>query len=96
MSRVNLILHEFQVNVVGFDDLKYMYKDDSYLKEAYVSYENPTSIDRMPWIDYMRPKGLLFNEIRLCIPKCLIREILLKENHSGGLARNFGQDKTFA
>jgi hypothetical protein len=32
----------------------------------------------------------------LCIPKCSIRDNLLKEKHSGGLAGHFGHDKTFA
>jgi hypothetical protein len=32
---------------------------------------------------------------QLCIPKCSMRENLLKEKHSGGLARHFGHDKTF-
>jgi hypothetical protein len=32
----------------------------------------------------------------LCIPKFSMRENLLKEKHSGGLAGQFGHDKTFA
>jgi hypothetical protein len=50
---VNLILHEFQVNVLGFDYLKKMYKDDAYFKDAYASCENPVSKYRSPWLDYM-------------------------------------------
>lgn len=33
-SRINLILHEFKVNVFGFDELKEMYKDDAYFRDA--------------------------------------------------------------
>jgi hypothetical protein len=33
---------------------------------------------------------------QLCIPKCSMRENLLKEKHSGGLAEHFGHDKTFS
>jgi hypothetical protein len=40
--------------------------------------------------------GLLFWGNQLCIPKCSMRENLLKEKHSGGLARHFGHDKTFS
>jgi hypothetical protein len=40
--------------------------------------------------------GLLFKGNQLCIPKCSMRENLLKEKHSGGLARHFGHDKMFS
>jgi hypothetical protein len=33
---------------------------------------------------------------QLCIPKCSMRENLLKEKHSGGLVGHFGHDKTFS
>jgi hypothetical protein len=37
----------------------------------------------------------LFKGNEPCIPKCSMRENLLKEKHSGGLAGHFGHDKTF-
>jgi hypothetical protein len=40
--------------------------------------------------------GLLFKANQLWIPKCSMRDNLLKENNSGGLARHFGHDKMFA
>ena len=39
---------------------------------------------------------LLFKGFQLCIPKCSMRENMLKEKHSGGIARYFGHNKTFA
>jgi hypothetical protein len=86
LSRVNLILQEFQVKVVGFDELKEMYKDDVDFKDAYVVCEKLVSIDKTPWLYYIIQEGLLFKGNKLCIPRCSMRENLLKENHNGGLA----------
>jgi hypothetical protein len=43
----------------------------------------------------MIQEGFMFKGNQLCIPKCSMRDILLKEKHSGGLSRHFGHDKTF-
>jgi len=50
LSKFNLILHEFQVNILGFDELKEMYKDDAIFKDACASYENPVSRYIIPWL----------------------------------------------
>ena len=60
LSKINLFLHEFQVNVLWFDGLKEMYGEDAYFKEAYETYENHVSKDRIPWMDYMIKEVLLF------------------------------------
>ena len=39
---------------------------------------------------------MLFKGIYLCIPRSLMRENIIKEKHSGGLARHIGRDKTIA
>jgi hypothetical protein len=44
----------------------------------------------------MIQEGLLFKGNQLCIPKFSMRDNLLKEKHSGGLAGHLGHDKTFA
>jgi len=58
LSKVSLILHEFQVNVWGFEELKEMYRDDANFKYAYTACENPMSRDMCPWLDYMIQEGL--------------------------------------
>jgi hypothetical protein len=73
-----------------------MYVDDSDFKEAYEAAENPALRDRSQWIEYVIQDRLLFKGNQLCIPNCSMRENLLKEKHSGGLAGHFGHDKTFA
>jgi hypothetical protein len=44
----------------------------------------------------MVQEGLLFRGNQLCIPRCSMRDNLLKEKHSGRLARHFSHDKMFA
>jgi hypothetical protein len=95
LSRKSLLLQEFKVRTLGFDDLKDMYADDLEFKEAYEATENPVLRDRSQWIEYVIQDKLLFKGNQLCIPICSMRENLLKENHSGGLAGHFGHDKTF-
>jgi hypothetical protein len=89
-------MQEFRVKTLGFDNLKEMYRNDPYFKEAYEASENPIIRDRSQWIEYMILDGLLFRGNQLCIPKCSMRENLLKEKQSGGLAGHFSHDKTFS
>jgi hypothetical protein len=96
LSRKCFLMQEFRVNTLGFDNLNEMYKDDSDFKEAYEASENPILIFRSQWAEHMIQDGLLFWGNQLCIPKFSMRENLLKEKHSGGLAEHFGHDKTFS
>jgi hypothetical protein len=96
LSRKCLLLQEFRVKTLGFENLKDMYAGDADFAEAYEAAENPVLRDRSPWMDYMIQNGLLFKGNQLCIPNCSMRENLLKEKHSGGLAGHFGHNKTFA
>ena len=53
LSRKSLLLQEFRVKTLGFENLKDMYAGDVDFGEAYASTENPVLRDRSPWIDYM-------------------------------------------
>ena len=81
---------------MGFDNLKEMYRDDPDIKEAYEASENPILRNRSQWTEYMIQDEILFRGNQLCIPKCSMRENLLKEKHSGGLAGHFGHEKMFS
>jgi hypothetical protein len=96
LSRRCSILQEFQWKTLGFEHLKEMYCDDPDFKEAYEPCTNIVLRDRSQWTEYLIQDVLLFKGCQLCIPKCSMRENLLKEKHSGGLAGHFGHDKTFA
>jgi hypothetical protein len=91
-----VIKQEFRVKTLGFDNLREMYRDDPNFKEAYKASENPILRDRSQWTEYMIQDGLLFRGNHLCIPKCSMRENLLKEKHSRGLAGHFSHDKMFS
>jgi hypothetical protein len=73
-----------------------MYKDGPDFKEAYEASENTIIRNISQWTEYMIQERLLFRGNQLCIPKCSMRENLLKEKHSGGLGGHFGHDKTFS
>jgi hypothetical protein len=95
LSMKCLLLQEFKVKTLGFDDLRDMYVDDPKFKEAYEATENLVLRDRSYWAEYMIQEGLMFRGNQLCIPNCSMRENLLKEKHSGGLVGHFVHDKTF-
>jgi hypothetical protein len=59
LSRKCLLLQEFKVRTLGFDDLKDMYADDQDFKEAYEAAENPALRDWSQWMYYMIQEGLL-------------------------------------
>ena len=84
------------MNVLGLKNLKDMYAEDVDFKEAYEACQNQVFKDRSSWMNFMLQEGLLFKGGKLCIPKCSMRENLLKEKHNGGLAGHFGNDKTYA
>jgi hypothetical protein len=94
LSRKNFIVKEFQVETLGFKNLKEMYKEDADFKESYEACKNTLLGDRIPWTEYLIQDGLLFKGSQLCILKCSMRGNLLKEKHNGGLAGHFSHDKT--
>ena len=73
LSRVSLILNEIKVSSLGFESLINMYKEDVDFKDIYAACENPVAHNRNQWLDYMLREGLLFKNIKLCIPKFSMR-----------------------
>jgi hypothetical protein len=53
LSRKCLLLQEFRVKTLRFENLKDMYAEDADFREAYEVAGNPVLRDRSPWIDYM-------------------------------------------
>ena len=95
LSRKSILVQENQIQVLGFDFLKELYKIDLDFKEAFEACSNPVLTNRSQWLDYFLQEDLLFRRNQLCVPRCSMRENLIKEKHSGGLVGHFGTDKTY-
>lgn len=95
LSRRNVLFQESQIQVLGFYFFKELYVTDPDFKEAFEACKNHVLMDRSKWLDYFLQDGLLFKKNQLCIPNCSMREKLIKEKHSGGLAGHFGVEKTY-
>jgi hypothetical protein len=50
LSRKCLLLQEFKVKMLGFDDLREMYQADPDFKEAYEATKNLIIRDRRQWV----------------------------------------------
>ena len=46
-------------------------------------------------VDYYMFHEFLFKKSKFCIPKCFIRDLLVREAHGGGLMEYFGINKTY-
>ena len=88
-------MQENQIQVLGFENLRYLYEADIDFQEAYRSCKNPVEVGREPWMEYTLQDSLLFKNIKLCIPKFSMRDNLIQEKHNGGMEGHFGSDKTF-
>ena len=82
--------------MVGFKELKSLYPEDPDFGEAWKACTEPVTLDRTKWLDFIIQDGMLFKGSQLCIPQSSMRENLIKEKHSGGLAGHFGHDKTLS
>ena len=82
-----------KVEVLGFDEMKELYDTDLDFSEAWREWRTPNLIDINKYDEYFiqECKG-----IQLCITRSSIRLNLIKEKHSGGLAKIFGIDKTLS
>ena len=49
----NLAIQEGQIQIFGFKYIKYLYKEDAYLKEAYEVCINQKTMNIRKWEEYM-------------------------------------------
>ena len=53
LSRRQLLLTTMQVEVVGFDELKNLYREDPNFAKAWKDCKEPVVIDRTKWLDHL-------------------------------------------
>src|SRR5215813_9441168 len=84
LSRRYALLTSVGSKLLGFEYIKDMYATDSDFGDIYLACEKG-ALDR-----FYRHDDYLFRENKLCVPNCSMRELLVREAHSGGLMGHFG------
>ena len=78
LSNISLVMYEFNISTLGFENLIAMHKEDVDFKDIYAAYENPVTDNISRCLDYMLQEGLLFKDSKLCIPRCSMRGNLIQ------------------
>lgn len=88
LSRRYALISMLGSKLLGFEHLKEMYAHDSDFADLYHACEHAA------FNKFYRHEGFLFKSKQLCIPVSSVRELLVRESHSGGLMGHFGVQKT--
>ncbi|XP_071923173.1 uncharacterized protein [Coffea arabica] len=90
LSRRYALLTALDAKLLGFELMKELYEEDMDFSTAYVN------CGKSDFEKFYVHDGFLFYLTKLCIPKGSIRDLLVRESHSGGLMGHFGVTKTLA
>ena len=85
LSRRHALLSTLETKIFGFETLREMYLHDAEFFEMH------TACEKVSQNGYYRHNDYLFKEKRLCVPKCSIRDLLVRETHKGSLMGHFGE-----
>ena len=88
LSRRYVLISTLDAKLLDFEHIKELYPLDQDFSKEYACCKR-TAHDKF----FIRD-GFLFQENKLCIPNCSIRDLLVRESHGGGLMRHFGVAKT--
>ena len=91
LSRKGTLLTTLQSQIIAFDHLPTLYPTNTNFRSIWKNYSN-----HKPCKYYHIVNNFLFKGDVLCVPHTSLREAIIKEAHSSGLARHFGRDKTLA
>ena len=89
LSTGHVLIVSLETKLFGLEFLKQMYPYDFEFVEVF------NACTKFSTNEYFRNNGYLFKEKRLCVPKCSIKDLLVREAHEGGLMEYFGVQKTF-
>jgi hypothetical protein len=94
LSRSTILLTTMENQVIGFAALKDLYASDNDFLVIVEQLKNPV-VGNMDLTqgEYFMQDGYLFKGKQLCIPIGSMRENIIRELHSSGLAGHFGKDK---
>ena len=86
-SRYTLI-SKLNAKLLGFEYIKELYATDLDFTNTY------RACGSGAFGKFYKYNGVLFRENKLYVPKSSLRELLIRESHSGGLMRHFVVKKT--
>lgn len=90
LSCRHYLLSTMRVNVVGFEIVKGLCKEDPFFAKVW------EECSKGPHYPFFLQDGYLFKGNCLCIPHCSLRNFIIIEAHGSGLAGHFGRDKMLA
>ncbi|XP_019058301.1 PREDICTED: uncharacterized protein LOC109116762 [Tarenaya hassleriana] len=88
LSRRHNLLVSLDSKLLGFEFIKELYASDLDFGDVFKACEKSACGE------YFIHDGFLFRKNKLCIPHCSLRDLLVREAHSGGLMGHFGVAKT--
>ena len=89
-SRRYTLLSSMETKLLGFEQVKTYYAEDLDFKKYFKNSEMHISGK------FYQADGFLFFENRLCVCKCSLRELYVRESHEGGLMGHFDVAKTLS
>ena len=90
LSHMYALIATLDAKLLGFECIKELYVDDDDFRDIF------NACEKMAFDKYFKHNGFLIRENKLCVPKCLLCALLVKETHGGSLMGHFGVDKTLA
>ncbi|XP_044464428.1 uncharacterized protein LOC123194976 [Mangifera indica] len=88
LSRRYTLLTTLDAKLLGFEHIKELYAHDHDFSNVY------NACEKAAFEKFYKHNDYLFRLIKLCVSKCSLRLMLIREAHEGGLMGHFGIAKT--